>query len=167
VDKVKLVIGILLFVAAIYMWTQVDALPTQSKRAVDLCNQGWGDILGSFGLTQCLKIQLLYYSPWFLGIAGIVALAKAGPYRRYSGYGGAGSHNRRIYIRKKTKKKLTIIIPIVIVVALGAFFYAKYDITIADQRIDDIIPPESFEKTIDEISRGITDNVPVKLKERP
>ena len=60
-----------------------------------------------------------------------------------------------------------IIIPIVIVVALGIFFYVKYDITIADQRIDDIIPPESFEKTIDEISRGITDNVPVKLKERP
>jgi hypothetical protein len=167
VDKVKIIIGILLFVAAAFMWFQVDGMSAQSKKTVELCNQGWGDILGSFGLTQCLKIQLLYYSPWLLGIAGIVAFAKAGPYGGYRGYGGAGSHPRRIYIRKKTKKRLMIIIPVIVVIAVGILLYAKYDITIADQRIDDIIPPESFEKTLDDLSRGIYENIPVKLKERP
>ena len=57
-DKVKVVIGILLLIAAAYMWTEIDNSSAKMKRSADLCNQGWGDIMGSFGVNQCIKIQL-------------------------------------------------------------------------------------------------------------
>ena len=126
-----------------------------------MCNAGWGDLFNQTG--QCLKVQLFYYSPWISGFFGIILLAKAGPYRGYHGHGGYGSHNRRIRLRPKTKKKLVIIISASIVITVGIYAYANYDITIANQKIDDIIPPESIEKTLEAIS----DNIPVKIEERP
>lgn len=131
------------------------------ENIAQMCNAGWGDI---FNLTgQCLKVQLFYYSPWISGFFGVIFLAKAGPYRGYHGYGGAGSHNRRIRLSRKTKKRLVIIISVSAVVIAGIYIYGNYAITVGDQRIDDIIPPESFEKTIDELS----DKIPVKLEKRP
>jgi hypothetical protein len=145
------------------MWTEIDKMSFLSKQVVDLCNRGLGDVFGSWGVTQCIKIQTIYYSPWILGFIGTVILAKAGPYRGYDGYGGAGSHGRRMRLRPKTKKRLTIIITICIAIAIGIFMYANFDITIGDQKVDDIIPPESFEKTLETIA----EKIPIKIAERP
>ncbi len=60
-----------------------------------------------------------------------------------------------------------IIIPIVIAVAVFIFLYANYDITVANQRIDDIIPPGSFEETFEDVFKGIDEINPVEIKERP
>ena len=129
------------------------------SKIIQMCNGGWGDL---FSLTsQCMKVQLFYYSPWISGFIGMIFLVKSGPYRGYSGYGGAGSHNRRM--RPKTKKRLIIVIVIGVLVLVGIFLYANYDITIANQKIDDIIPVESIKKTINEIS----EKIPVKIEKRP
>ncbi len=163
-------IGIILLLVAIGMFFYIEDIrddqvgffgTTTVERITQMCNAGWGD---AFNLTgQCLKIQLFYYSPWISGFFGIILLAKAGPYRGYHGYGGYGSHNRRIRLRPKTKKRLVIIISVSIVIIVGIYIYGNYDITIGNQKIDDIIPPESVEKTL----KTISDNMPVKIKERP
>lgn len=145
------------------MWAEIDKLSASSKEAVDFCNRGWGDIFGSWGVTQCIKIQTIYYSPWILGFIGTIILAKAGPYRGYHGYGGAGSHNRHIRLRPRTKKKLMIIIPVCIAITVGIFMYTNYEITIWNQKVDDIIPPDSFEKTLEVVA----EKIPIKIAERP
>ena len=134
---------------------------TSLTEIISFCNSGWGDIFNI--ASQCMKAQLFYYSPWISGFFGIIFLAKAGPYRGYRGYGGAGSHNRRFRLRPKTKKKLVIIISVSVVVAVGIYVYGHYEVTIANQKLDDIIPPESIQKTFEAISK----NIPVKIEERP
>ena len=126
-----------------------------------MCNSGWGDVFNLAG--QCLKVQGFYYSPWISGFFGIIFLAKAGPYRGYHGYGGAESHNRRIRLRPKTKKRIIIVSIVSVVILVRIFLYTNYDITIGDQKIDDIIPPGTIEKTLEEIAESI----PVKIEERP
>jgi hypothetical protein len=76
--------------------------------------------------------------------------------------GGVRSHNRRLRLRPRTKKRLTIIIPVCIAIVIGIFVYANYEITVGDQKIDDIIPPESFEKTLE----AIAEKIPIKIAER-
>src|SRR3972149_3332145 len=115
---------------------------TSLTEIISFCNSGWGDIFNI--ASQCMKAQLFYYSPWISGFFGIIFLAKAGPYRGYRGYGGARSHNRRFRLRPKTKKKLVIIISVSVVVAVGIYVYGHYEVTIANQKLDDIIPPESI-----------------------
>jgi hypothetical protein len=162
------VIGIALLIAAVVMFFYIDDIKDKTvgfgvtvSEIIEMCNAGGGDI---FNLTgQCIKAQLFYYSPWISGFFGMIFLAKAGPYRGYHGYGGAGSHNRRFRLRYKTKKRLMIIIPIIAIIAIGVFLYTNYDITIGNQKLDDLIPPESIQKTIDEIS----ENIPVKIEPRP
>lgn len=166
----RFVIGIILLIIAVVAYFYIEDIKddnvgfigrTTIVDIVKMCNSGWGDI---FNLAnQCIKVQVIYYSPWISGFIGMIFLAKAGPYRGYSGYGRAGSHNRRFRLRYKTKKRLMIIIPVIAVIAVGIFLYANYDITIANQKIDDLIPPESVKKTIDEIS----ENIPVKIEPRP
>lgn len=153
--------GILLLVSAIGMYFFVEEVKEQRasrgvdfESLIDFCNAGWGD---TFHLTgDCIKIQLLYYSPWLSGIGGIVFLAKAGPYRGYQGAGGVGSHNRRMH--PKTKRRLKILVIVFVVIAVSFVFYSNYEITVGGQNIDDIIPPEYFDE--------IAENMPVKIKER-
>lgn len=134
---------------------------TTIESITQMCNAGWGD---AFNLTgQCLKVQLFYYSPWISGFFGIIFLVKAGPYRGYHGSGGAGSHNRRIRLRPKTKKRIIVIVSVIAAITVGAYLYANYDITVGNQKINNIIPPESVEKTL----KTIQDNAPVKLEKRP
>ena len=90
VRKGRIAIGIICFVAATYLWFEVDSEPTRFKQTVELCNAGWGDILGSWGERQCLKVQAYYYSPWILGIIGVIFFAKS----RSDYY---GSRNPRYY----------------------------------------------------------------------
>lgn len=168
-NNFRLIIGIILLISAVGMFFYVEDIKDDKsglfgtatlENIAQMCNAGWGDV---FNLTgQCMKVQLFYYSPWILGFFGVVFLAKAGPYRGYSGYGGRGSHNRP-RIRPKTKKILIIIISVSIVAVVSVYGYANYDITIANQKIDDIIPPETLEKAFEEISK----NMPVKIEERP
>lgn len=134
---------------------------TTIESITQMCNAGWGDI---FNLTgQCLKVQLFYYSPWISGFFGVILLAKAGPYRGYGGYGGAGSHNRRIRLRPRTKKRIIIIVSVIAAISIGVYLYGNYDITIGNQKLDEIIPPESVEKTL----KSIQENSPVKMEKRP
>ncbi|NDB47384.1 MAG: hypothetical protein EB163_08955 [Nitrososphaeria archaeon] len=141
-------IGIILLIVAIGMFFYIEDIKndrvgffgtTTAEDIVKMCNAGWGDVFNMTG--QCLKVQLFYYSPWISGFFGIIFLAKAGPYRGYSGYGGAGSHNRRIRLRPRTKKKIVIIISIIVAITVGTYLYANYDITVGNQKIDNIIPP--------------------------
>ncbi len=85
-----------------------------------MCNGGWGD---AFNLTsQCIKVQLVYYSPWIAGISGIIFLLKARPYRGYSGAGGAGSHNKR----SKGRKKIGIILGVIALGVIGFFIFQNH-----------------------------------------
>lgn len=136
-------------------------MKTTLEDVVKFCNAGWGD---AFNITfQCMKAQGLYYSPWIAGFFGVLLLATAGPYGGYHGAGGAGSHYARRRFRPRTKKRLAVLIIVSVVVGVGAFLYANYEITIGDQKVDDVIPQESIKKTIEEFSK----NFPVKLEERP
>ena len=163
-------IGIILLIIAVGMFFYIEDIKddrggilfsTSLTEIISFCNSGWGDIFNI--ASQCMKAQLFYYSPWISGFFGIIFLAKAGPYRGYHGHGGYGSHSRRIRLRPKTKKRLVIIISVSIVIAVGIYVYGNYEVTIGNQKIDDIIPPESIEKTFEEISK----NIPVKIEERP
>lgn len=131
------------------------------ENIVQMCNAGWGDVFNLAG--QCLKVQGFYYSSWISGFFGIIFLAKAGPYRGYRGHGGYGSRNTRIRLRPKTKKIIIVVIAVSVVIGGGMFVFGNYDITIGDQKINDIIPTESIEKTFEEISS----NIPVKIEEKP
>lgn len=166
----RFAIGIVLLIIAVVMYFYVEDIKdnrigffgsTNLEEITKMCNAGWGDIFNLGG--QCLKVQGFYYSPWILGFFGMIFLAKAGPYRGYSGYGGAGSHNRPFRLRHKTKKRLMITLSTIAVIAVCVFLYVNYDITIANQKLDDLIPPKSVQKTIDEIS----ENIPVKIEPRP
>jgi len=75
--KGGLMLGILLLAGAAFLWTEVDNLSPQHKRSVATCNQGWGDIMGSAGMIACIKMQSVYYSPWIVGIIGIVAIVRS------------------------------------------------------------------------------------------
>jgi len=173
-DGFKFAIGIVLLIIAVVMYFYIEDIKddrigffgaSSIEKITKMCDSGWGD---AFNITgQCMKIQVFYYSPWISGFFGVLFLAKAGPYRGYHGYGGAGSHNKPFRMRRKTKKKIMILVPIGIIMGLGLFAYLNYDITIANQRIDDIIPPETFEKTLEDLSKGITENIPIEIKERP
>lgn len=89
------------------------------EKIIQMCNAGWGD---AFNITsQCIKVQLFYYSPWIAGFIGIVSLAKAGPYRGYSGAGGYGSHGRR-YRFGWTQVGIVIAILLAIVSILYTYF---------------------------------------------
>ena len=169
-DGFKFSIGIILLVIAVVMYFYIEDIKDDRigifgtlniEKIAKMCDAGWGDAFNSTG--QCMKVQALYYSPWISGFFGVVFLAKAGPYRGYHGYGGAGSRNRQFRMRRKTKKRITILVPLSIVIGLAIFMYISYDITIANQRIDEIIPPETFE----EFSKGVTENIPIEIKERP
>lgn len=169
-DGFRFAIGIILIIIAIGMFFYIEdtkddkkgiLFATSLSDIISFCNSGWGDV---FNVTfQCMKAQAFYYSPWISGFFAIIFLAKAGPYRGYHGYGGAGSHNRRFRLRQKTKKRLIILISVAVVVTFGIYVYAHYEITIANQKLDEIIPPESIQKTFEAIS----ENMPVKLEERP
>lgn len=163
-------IGIILLIAAIGMFFYIEDIKndrvgflgiTTVEDIAKMCNAGWGDVFNMTG--QCLKVQMFYYSPWISGFFGIIFLAKAGPYRGYHGHGGAGSHNRRIRLRPRTKKRIIIIVSVIASITVGAFLYSNYDITVANQKIDDIIPPETVDKTF----KAIQDNAPIKLEKRP
>ena len=169
-DRLRFGIGIALLLIAVVMYFVIEDIKddkrgilfaTSLSEIVQFCNSGWGDIF-NVGF-QCMKAQVFYYSPWISGFFAVIFLVKAGPYRGYHGYGGAGSHNRRFRLRQKTKKKLIIIISVSVAIAFGIFVYSNYEVTIGNQKLDDIIPPESFEKTLEEISKSI----PVKIEERP
>ena len=80
--------GILCFVGAVFMYegisttelqnvSMIPIFPITLKQEVQTCNAGWGDFMGSAGTWQCIKIQVVYYSPWILGIIGIVLLIKS------------------------------------------------------------------------------------------
>ena len=80
--------GILCFVGAVFMYEEISGTESQNvsiipifsitpKQEVQMCNSGWGDFMGSAGTWQCIKIQVIYYSPWILGIIGIVLLIKS------------------------------------------------------------------------------------------
>lgn len=166
----RLVIGIFLLIIAVAAYFYIESIKnlnvgfigkTTIVDIVKMCNSGWGDIFNLAG--QCIKVQVIYYSPWISGFFGIIFLAKAGPYGGYHGAGGAGSHNKRFRLKYKTKRRLKIILPIIAVIVVGVFLYANYDITIANQKIDDIIPPDTVKKTLDDIS----ENIPVKIEPRP
>lgn len=173
-DGFRFSIGIILLIIAVVMYFYIEDIKddrigffgaSSIEKITKMCDSGWGD---AFNITgQCMQIQAFYYSPWISGFFGVLFLAKAGPYRGYHGVGGTGSHNRPFRMRRKTKKKIMILVVVGIVLGLSIFSYVNYDITIADQRIDDIIPPETIEKTIDDISKGIKNNIPVDIKERP
>jgi len=77
VRKGRVVLGILFFIGAAFMWMEVENINPSTKKTVDFCNAGWGDIFGAWGAKQCLQIQLFYYSPWILGIIGIVCFVKS------------------------------------------------------------------------------------------
>jgi hypothetical protein len=170
-NNFRFAIAIVLLVAVIPLFLFVEDIKyekggllhrtTFEELVTQMCNSGWGDALGFTG--ECLKYQIIYYSPWIAGFFGLIFLAKAGPYTGYHGAGGAGSHNRRRSIRPKTKKRLKIIILVITAVAIIGFLYANYEITIGDQKIDDIIPPEAFEEAMEDFGKGF----PVKLQERP
>ena len=125
------------------------------------------------------RVGLFYYSPWISGFFGIIFLAKAGPYRGYHGSGGYGSHNRRRSLRSKTKKRLIAATAIIVVIGGGVFLYTNYDVTIADQKIDELIPVEAIEKTFNEMYDDIpleslentfdeiSEAIPIKIEPKP
>lgn len=86
-----------------------------------MCNSGWGDIFNLAG--QCVKVQIVYYSPWIAGFVGILFLAKAGPYRGYHGAGGYGSHNRR---RRINLTQMGVVAAIAIGIVSLYFNYFKH-----------------------------------------
>lgn len=169
-NKFRFVIGCILLLAAVLAYFYINEFKDDKIRLfigsatleelTKMCDSGWGDAFNAIG--GCLKIQLLYYSPWISGFIGIIFLAKAGPYTGYHGYGGAGSHNRPIRIRRKTRNRILIASVACSLVLLGFFLNANYDITVGNQKINDLIPVESMKKTINEIS----DKIPIKIESK-
>ncbi len=52
--------------------------PFTGNDELQMCNSGWGDLMGI--TFQCMKLQAYYYSPWILGIIGIIILVKSRSY---------------------------------------------------------------------------------------
>jgi uncharacterized membrane protein YecN with MAPEG domain len=75
VKKVHLIIGILCFAGAVLMWDHVDSNP-KIKDVMAFCNSYWNKIDNGVFDEDCFKAQVYYYSPWLLGIMGIIFLAK-------------------------------------------------------------------------------------------
>ena len=82
--KGRFIVGIVLMVIAVGMFFVIDDIKDNPRgllgtsslaKEVEMCNAGWGDLFGI--TTQCVKIQLFFYSPWIAGIIGIVALVKS------------------------------------------------------------------------------------------
>jgi hypothetical protein len=84
--KGRFVLGLLCLVGAVFMYYEISSSESQNvsplpifsisfKQEVQMCNSGWGDIMGI--TFQCVKIQVIYYSPWILGIIGIILLIKS------------------------------------------------------------------------------------------
>lgn len=166
-NNFRTAIGIVLLIAAVGLFFYIEEVKdikrgffgSTLESITQMCNAGWGD---AFNMTfQCMKVQAFYYSPWICGFFGIIFLAKAGPYRSYHGYGGAGSHNK-VRMRPRTRKRIIKVVVIGAVIGFGIFAYANYEITVADQKIDDIIPSESIGRAIEDFSK----NIPVKFEER-
>lgn len=156
-DGQKFAIGIGLLLGSIVMIFFVEDAKGSLERTVAMCNSGWGDMMGI--TFQCTKIQLIYYSPWILGFFGIIYLIKARPYSGYSGAGGYGSHNRRRRLNRKQSKiiKIAVVSSVVIVLLVT---YTNFDITIGDQKLDELIPIASIGNTLDEMSKSI----PIKIE---
>jgi hypothetical protein len=89
-DGLRVVVGILFLTSATYMYfaistSYVDSfnfvrgqLPTnqyQLQKTIDACNSKWADL--SNLESSCFKQQVIYYSPWILGILGIIVLIKS------------------------------------------------------------------------------------------
>ena len=72
----RVILGILFFVGAVFMWILADDADSL-KGSAEFCNAGWGGMFGTWGATECIKIQVIYYSPWLLGIIGIICIAKS------------------------------------------------------------------------------------------
>jgi len=109
VRKVRLILGILFFVGAAEMWDQVDS-SSSLKSAMGFCNSVWAKIDNGVFDEDCFKTQVFYYSPWLLGITGIIFLAKC----RSHSYGTSYRSYRMV------RKALLLIIGISIF--LGAAF---------------------------------------------
>lgn len=89
-DGFRVVVGILFLTGAAYMYlaistsyvdsfslvrSQLHTNRYQMQETVDACNGGWAD-LSNFK-NSCFKLQVIYYSPWILGILGIIVLIKS------------------------------------------------------------------------------------------
>lgn len=124
----RFVVGVVLLVLSIPLFFYIQEIKNVNmgfgstlESITQMCNGGWGD---AFNITgQCIKVQVVYYSPWLAGIIGIIFLAKAGPYRGYYGAGGVGSHYRR---RRISWTQIGVIAAIVIGIISLYFNYFKH-----------------------------------------
>ena len=124
----KFVIGIILLILSIPLFFYIQEIKNINmgfgstlESITQMCNGGWGD---AFNLTgQCIKVQVVYYSPWIVGFVGMIFLIKARPYRGYHGAGGFGSHNRR---RRISLTQIGVIMAIVIGLVSLYFNYFKH-----------------------------------------
>jgi len=89
-DGLRVVVGILFLTGAAYMYlaistsyvdsfnlvrSQLHTNQYQMQKTVDVCNGKWADL--SNLQSSCFKLQVIYYSPWILGILGIIVLIKS------------------------------------------------------------------------------------------
>ena len=84
--------GIILLIIAVGLFLYMEDIRDTPRQGLifkevkirdieEFCNSGWGDV---FGVTwQCIKLQLITYSPYVLGIVGIILIVKAGSCQRY------------------------------------------------------------------------------------
>ena len=75
VKKGRLILGILCFAGAILMWDHVDS-NSKIKDYMGICSSVLNKIDNGVLDEDCFKVQVYYYSPWLLGIMGIIFLAK-------------------------------------------------------------------------------------------
>ena len=96
--KGRFILGVLLMLGAFYMYNEISGAITPALSTlphikelpkpdqwtssdkwhpgiIDLCNSGFVDgMFGAWGQQQCIKAQVIYYSPWILGLIGIMLL---------------------------------------------------------------------------------------------
>jgi len=75
---------------------------------------------------------------------------------------GRRRRRRRSMHKKNYNKSYVIAIMAIAVIVMGTYAYGNYDITIGDQKIEEIIPIGSITKTFDDISNSIPVNIEPK-----
>ena len=74
--------------------------------------------------------------------------------------------NRYKGVKRRNKNNKTIIGVIIgiVILSVGVYAYANYDITIANQKVNDLIPVESIQKSVEKTANDIATTIPVKIE---
>ena len=106
VKKGRLILGILCLAGAVLMWDHVDS-NSKIKDYMGICSSVLNKIDNGVFDEDCFKTQLLYYSPWLLGIMGIIFCIKYRPHyygTRYRSYHrNYGKYSRKNFGNPKVR----------------------------------------------------------------